>query len=333
MAVLHSYETQGNKESFADWISNITPTDTYLVSYSKKFPGNQPVFKWQIDRLTDIKPLPATSAAFPDMKEGDDRLPLTLISTEEMVNYMQIFSKTFQISDTALNTASWGRQTELKYQLEKAGKELKRWMETRFLSGQVGRKASGTVAGLTSGIFHLCEPAKVADSSTGAITYVEKANPTVADIYALTKQLFIAGSDADCIVMNQQMAPLAQKLIEHNKAVAVSGGSSGEVTEATFVADLKHFCKSDKDPGCYEQELTFTDPLGQTYCICFSRFCPENAVLILNVDNVSQVVLREPKASKLAKNGSSETWCLECEAGIRITNPWAFGVIVAPAAP
>ncbi|MGL5014260.1 MAG: SU10 major capsid protein, partial [Bacteroidales bacterium] len=51
MAILTSYDLRGKKDSFASWISNLSPTDTYFVSVTKKEQVQNTLFQWQTDSL------------------------------------------------------------------------------------------------------------------------------------------------------------------------------------------------------------------------------------------------------------------------------------------
>ena len=46
---LNSYELNGVKESIADWISNISPSDFPFQSMIGKASTSQPKFEWQTD--------------------------------------------------------------------------------------------------------------------------------------------------------------------------------------------------------------------------------------------------------------------------------------------
>ncbi|MGL5014217.1 MAG: SU10 major capsid protein, partial [Bacteroidales bacterium] len=48
---MNSYDLKGNKLSFANWISNISPTETPFCSMTGKEAINQTKFQWQTDIL------------------------------------------------------------------------------------------------------------------------------------------------------------------------------------------------------------------------------------------------------------------------------------------
>ncbi|MCS5736960.1 DUF5309 domain-containing protein, partial [Herbiconiux daphne] len=115
---LVSYELNGVKESFANWISNISPTDTPFVSMTGKESITNKYFQWQTDSLGAV----ADNA----WAEGSDADSATLKPTSVEKNVTQILRKVVQVSDTADALSSYGRGSELAYQMEKAGAEIKR---------------------------------------------------------------------------------------------------------------------------------------------------------------------------------------------------------------
>ncbi|MFW3388590.1 UNVERIFIED_CONTAM: DUF5309 family protein, partial [Kocuria sp. CPCC 205274] len=83
---LVSYELNGVKESFANWISNLSPTDTPFVSMTGKEAVKNKYFQWQEDQLAKYGP-----NAF---AEGSDAVAGTLKSTTVRQNVTQILRKT-----------------------------------------------------------------------------------------------------------------------------------------------------------------------------------------------------------------------------------------------
>ncbi|MCS5736729.1 DUF5309 domain-containing protein, partial [Herbiconiux daphne] len=93
---IHSYNLQGLKQNFADWIANITPEKTPFISCIGVDTANGTTFQWQGDRgsfVSDFKNKPAE-------KEGDDvaAMPFTK-GTELYTNQTQIFRRIVKISE------------------------------------------------------------------------------------------------------------------------------------------------------------------------------------------------------------------------------------------
>jgi hypothetical protein len=129
---------QGLREDLAEWISNLSPTDTPFTSNVGRGTADAVYHEWQSDSLA----APNTANA---QYQGDDIATFTPASvTQRLGNRTQISRKEVIISGTldAVNKA--GRRTELAYQMTKRAKELKIDIEAILLSNQA--KATGAVA-------------------------------------------------------------------------------------------------------------------------------------------------------------------------------------------
>ena len=325
MATLYSYDLQGKKDSFANWISNISPTDTFIVSGSKKESTPQPRYKWQTDSLfpsiydTNFVDNILEGAVTPSPDK------IAMVSAVEKVGNTQIFTKTFQISDSALATSTHGRSGELKYQLEKAGKELKNVMEVVFSSKQVRAVSAPGVAPKTDGLFSQIAAKNLANPGLPTVTpddtavHIESAATTVAiaDFEKVMYALYKSGSKACVILANPTQA------ININK-VALDFGKE--------IVQLQTFEKYDAEASDHgkaglDEQNSITDRRGKIWCICYSRFVPVDVIYFLHPEDLTQRVLREPKASQMGKQGASEVWQLTIEAGLCLSNPFAAGVI------
>lgn len=342
-----SYDQQGKKLSFANWISMISPQDTPFVSMTGKETINQTIFSWQTDALAAVDKNNA-------QVEGSSATAGQLRPTKIQSNVTQILRKVVTVSDTANTTANYGRGRELMYQLEKAGKEIKRDLEAILLSDQIRTDVTGdsyftnaatetanqgkgdTLAARKTGAFQwLCATKK--DSSTGAVLKVD-GNPDTADtgaltvkkalapisgpatdpskytfdesdLWDLTLNLYQAGSDADIIMINPAFAGHFASLQENTQ------GSRQRIFENTkqFVFEVN----------------SITDPLGQTFKVIVNRWMPNDAIYFFSASDWTQMVLRAPQRTELAKDGSYEKWMIEMEVGLRHRNPYASGILYA----
>ena len=96
-----SYDLNGKKLSFANWISNLSPQDTPFVSMTGKEAINQTLFQWQTDSL---------AAAVEDnaVIEGSQAVSAKRESTTKLSNITQILRKVVKVSDTANVLANYG---------------------------------------------------------------------------------------------------------------------------------------------------------------------------------------------------------------------------------
>lgn len=309
---LISYDLNGKKLSFANWISNLSPTDTPFVSMTGKEAISQTLFQWQ----TDVLEAANADNAVPEGSTATDqkRKP-----TKTLTNVTQILRKVVKVSDTANALANYGRGKELQYQMEKAGKEIKRDLEAIFLSDQ--EKDDGTGVGLgnagkarKTACFRALVAAKDAvDGDTGAV--VHKQDELSEDsLFDITYNLYLSGSTANIIMFHPLHAQFFAALQEND-------GAGHRV---------KMFNGPDTKFRHYVSEII--DPLGCAYKLIPNRFMPQDAVYFLDASDWTQMVLRAPERIKLAKDGSYEKWMMEMEVGLRHRNPFASGVLITKAA-
>lgn len=327
--MLYSYELNGVKESFADFISNISPQDTYIVSNSKKLTCKSNTFKWQYDSLAGFSygdPDPIWGNTLFSQAEGAEAKNVweltSAIPTKEQAGATSIFTKVFHISDTALASSVYGRKDELKHQLELAGKELKNCMEYVFSLNMAGGTDPSTPMTHTHGLGAMIADLDVQNPDAQSLsqkngdTAVHKAGDINFDnLNAICLALFRNGSKANVILAN----PFHFKAINE----AIKEAESKKVDQLEIVDEFT------KDPGVKRQVQvkTFTDSFGYVWEIKYSRYMPREVIYFIDPDSLTQRVLREPKATKLGKQGSFETWQIVCETGLQLDNPYSCGML------
>lgn len=333
---LHSYDLNGNKDSFSELISNISPDNTILVSYSKKEGTPTTKFKWQIDSLDPViydlnsshEVLEGVDAA--DYSQGTN--PISVKATEEKTGNTQIFYHTFSISDSALATSVHGRKGELQLQILKSGKQLKVIMEKAFSSKQALTDGSDTQAQLTGGLYsqiaaldldnpNMPDPTTIG-LKTGDFAVHKEGAIDFDTLDSICLALYRNGSEANVILVNP---------VNYEKVISAdtpaSGGTNPRATFSAGGQDVTYETKLENGVTRSEVVPTFRDSFGGIWEIRKSRFMPTDIIYFLNPEDIKQRVLREPKASKLGKQGNFETWQLVIEAGLQLSNPFAAGVL------
>lgn len=134
----------GNREDLSDRIYDISPTDVPFVSAIKRGKADATYVEWQTDALV---------AANHDNKtiQGDDLANEARANSVRVGTHTQIFKKVVGTSTTQQAVRQAGRKNEHAYQLAKAGKEIKRDMEKRFLGNYASVAAAAGTAGETAG--------------------------------------------------------------------------------------------------------------------------------------------------------------------------------------
>lgn len=304
MAILQTYDLNGKKLSFANWISNLSPIETPFVSMTGKEAVNQTKFYWQTDRLTP--------AVMPNVIEGSDAVESATTSTVVNDNVTQILRKVIKVSDTVNSLANYGRGRELAYQMEKSGKALKRDLEVILLSDQAKVEGNASTARKTAGFRSLVATKGTADSDTGAVVHFDAAGKDAfveADLYSMFYNLYLSGSKADTIMFHPQFASFFAKLVEH--------GADDSRMKVFYGPDEKfvHYVN------------TIVDQLGTQWKLVPNRFMPVDALYFYTPADWTQMVLRAPSRTELAKDGSYEMWMMEMEIGLRHRDPFASGVL------
>jgi len=317
MATMQTYDLKGLKLSFANWISNLSPTDTPFVSMTGKESVDQVKFQWQIDRLS--------KAAENAVVEGSVAAEATHTATIVKENFTQILRKAVRVTDSAKTTGLYGRSNELSYQMEKAGTEIKRDLEHMFLHNGKGALASKTTVRTTSGFKALVGegdasgtanaiklPGMARDPDTGAIVVAESAGAdelSREDIFNMTYQLYLSGAKVDTMMIHPKFMYQVSELVQ--------GFETGN--------SFRMFKNLDDKFNQFVSSLV--DPLGQKIKVIPNRFMPEGAVYFFSSKDWTQMVFRSPERTQLSKTGSNEKWMIEMEVGLRHRNPYASGII------
>ncbi|MGL4352733.1 MAG: SU10 major capsid protein [Aeromonas popoffii] len=307
MATIHSYELNGKKQSFANWISNLSPTETPFCSMTPKEAVNQTKFFWQTDRLAPVKAHA--------IKEGSDvsELDISMNATEVEDNVTQILRRAFRISDTANHMANFGRGQELPYQMEKFSMALKRDLEKTLLSAQAKTPASANAAGKTGCFQSLVAEEDATDADTGAKVHFKSGSANtfaLKDLREMTYQLYLANSEADVIMFHPKHAAIFASLQSTNNNAKMFDGDT-----TTF----SHFVS------------TYIDEFGREYKLVPNRWMPENVVYFFKPTDFTQMVLRAPQRVELGKEGNFTSWMLEMEVGLRLRDKFAAGVLALKA--
>ena len=304
MATLVSYDLTCKQLSFANWISNLSPTDTPFVSMTGKESIGQTLFQWQTDTLAAVNTANA-------VVEGAAAVEDAATSTTVKSNVTQILRKVVKVSDTANALANYGRGRELQYQMEKRGKEIKRDLEAILLSAQAKVDGDGSNARKTAGFQALVAASGVADPDTGAV--VNKTTSisgviTETELFDLTYNLYLAGANADTVMFHPKYASFFSSL-----------------QEKTGTGNRLRMFENTPKLSVYVSD--FVDPLGQEFKLIPNRYMPEDAIYFFNPSDWTQMVLRSPTKQPLAKDGSYEKHMIEMEVGLRHRNPYASGIL------
>ena len=122
MAITTTYDTAtmaGQREDLQDFIYNISPTDTPLLTAAEWTTATATIHQWTEDELANR----TDNAA----EEGADQVTTTAVSSgTQLSNNTQISRKDYGVSGTAEVVTKAGRDSEIAYGRAKAMREIKR---------------------------------------------------------------------------------------------------------------------------------------------------------------------------------------------------------------
>ena len=270
----------GNREDLADIIYNISPTETPFVTSISRAKANAVYHEWQTDVLAD---------ATDDNKavQGADLDNEARAPTSRVGNYTQIMTKVVGTSSTQRAVRSAGRSDEHGYQMAKAGKELKRDFEKRFVSNKPAVPPTASVAGEAAGALAWLRTNTSRGAGAGADPTLSgstqgypNAGATNGTPRAFGEPLFkgvlqkvwTAGGDPSICLMGPKQKVVAsgfsgiaqQRRETGNKRATIVGAADVYVSdfgEVRFVAD-RFF--SDRDAFIYDPDywsIATLDPL------------------------------------------------------------------------
>lgn len=134
--LFQTYQAIGNREDLIDVITNISPSETPMLSRFGKASASNTYHEWQTDVLK--------AASATGYVEGVDTDAVSATPSVRTGNYTQISKRVFRVSKTQQAVVSAGRSNEFNYQKMLALKELARDIETSIHDNTGNSGASGT---------------------------------------------------------------------------------------------------------------------------------------------------------------------------------------------
>ena len=319
-----TYGAVGVREDLSNVIYNISPTDTPFLNGAGRSSASGVYFEWETDVLA--------SAANNWQAEGDDLASTAVVEPSRVGNYCQISAKAIQSSGTALAVDFAGRKSTQAYRMAKAAKELKRDMEymlTRNVAAVVGNNTTPGTGGQPTGDTRKTgslgawvggnslhgggSPAGAAcggdgnDATTDAAT---KRVISLALIRSMIQKLFVAGSDADTIMVGP-----------FNKE------SISQLTKADAgVSPLRTAANAEKQAHVVEAWDVYVSDFGN-FKVIPNRFQRERDGWFLDFDFWGVSYLRPFQTLDIARTGDSKKQELIVEYGLLSKNQNASGCI------
>lgn len=312
-ATFSTYDSIGEREDLEDIIYDISPTDTPFLSNAGRIKAKGVFHEWQTDALA--------AAAANKHIEGNDATGSTATATTRYGNYCQISQKTIVVSGTQEVVSKAGRDSELKYQIAKRGKELKRDMEYALTQNQAtaaGSDATARALGSLEGwLFSVA--GNVVDGTGGTTpayssgvsaptdaSSTNTATLTEANLKSVIQSCWTDGGDPKMIMVGP-----------YNKTKV-----SGFAGIATLYKDV---------PGKSQATIigaadVYVSDFGE-HMVVPNRFQRDRTVFVLDMDYWKVATLRPIQQNPLAKTGDAEKRQMLVEYTLVAANPNSSGKV------
>lgn len=298
----------GVREDLSDKISELFPDDAPFQRAIGTSNINNTYTEWQTDVLR---------AANHDNKtvQGDDLANTARANTTRVGTHTQIFKEVIGSSTTVEWTNKAGRRSELARETMKAGRELQRDKEMRFLGNYASVAATASVAGETAGALAWLT-SNVSRGNTGAnggfsAGIVAAATPGTQRAYTETllkgviQSAWNAGGMPKMVITNGTQKQIAAAFAGLADARRESG--SGKLT---IVAGADIYVSDFGD-------LQFVP----------DRFASARDALVIDPEYWDIGIGDAMKIMPLAQTGLAERRALYCEEALRCLNQAASGVV------
>jgi len=284
----NSYNQNGLREDLIDLITNISPTETPMLSRFGKKKATGKYHEWQSDSLA--------AAASNAIVEGSDSDSVAPVATVRTGNYTQISRKVWRTTDTMEAVKKAGRVSEFTYQMAKKMKELARDMEYAIVNGTGNSGASETARELKGVLSWIAT-----NVETGTGTGDEELTETMYN--DLLQTIYNEGGNPNVTYANG---------FQKRKISSFSTPNTRNINteDKRLIATVDVY---DSDFGLQQ--------------IILDRYMPTDTVVCLEEDMWSVAPLREVKYKELPDNGGGPKGQVEAEYTVESLNEKASGKI------
>lgn len=309
-----TYDSVGNREDLQDKIYMVSPEATPIVSAIRRFKAEAKFHEWQRDSL-------ATPNKDNAVIEGDDRTGTALTPTERVGNYVQLFDAVAVVTSTQEKVKKAGRSSEMKYQVAKKFKEIKRDIEASILSNNAAvagnsttaRKSAGLGAMIYTNISSGVGGSTTAHTSGGATTApVAGTNRTFTEALLKTvlQSVYTNSGDMPTII---SLTPSHKATFSGFSGIAVNRFQVAKGKQGVIVGGADVYMS---DFG----ELTVVPNYVQATANA-------NTAFVLNPEYAGLAYLQEFKSEPLAKTGHTEKELVSAELCLVVTSEKAHGKV------
>lgn len=279
-----------NREDLADFITNISPTETPFYSRIGRTKATAVTHEWLTHSL-------AAASATNVVVEGNEATLITPTTLTRLQNSTQINQKAVAVSGTqdAVNKAGMGK--ELAYRVILHGKEIKRDLETALLQNTQQVTGATTTARRLNGVMGFVS------TNTSSSTVAT----TASDINSMLQDIWAEGGNPDVMWCNGVTKGIISGLVSDTSTTSYRFNHDVEKKKFTSAVDIW-----DGDFGVQR--------------VVPDRFDNTLTVKALELQHWKLAQLRPMEIVRLAKTGDTEKRMLQCEVTLESRAENANGV-------
>jgi len=301
-----SYDSIGTREDLQDKIYMVSPEATPVMSAGRRFKASQKFHEWQRDVL-------ATPSVSNARIEGDDRTGTAITATTRVGNYTQLMDKVAVVTSTQEKSKLAGRSSEMKYQVAKMFKELKRDLEARLVSNSPAVAGNATTARETGGLGVLLYT-NALHNGAGATTAHTSSAPTTG-VTAGTNRTFAEGLVKTAMQnVYTQSGEMPTMIVMTPSHKATFSGFSG-------IALNRYDIPKGKQATIVGGADIYVSDFGALTVVpnYVQATSAANDVFILNPETYGVAFLQDFQSTPLAKTGHTEKELVFCEVAAVVT--------------
>jgi uncharacterized protein DUF5309 len=290
------------REDLLDFISNIAPTDTPIVTMAGTGTASNTLHEWQTDTLR----APGQNAKI----EGDAYSNAARTPPVRVSNYTQIANETIGVTHTARAVNTAGREDDLMYELEKASKAVKRDMEYDITNNQAPSNGTDDSAARTLRPLNGWIATNVDRGASGA-----------------------NGSSSAAATDGTQRV-FTEDLLKNVLALGVASGAKfGKIVTGPYNAGVFSSFSggNNRQQSAEEKKITAVRKVYEgefgVYEKVFDLFSRERDVWLVDPSMISIDYLRPWEVIDLAKTSATDQKVIECEYTLRVNNEKGLGQV------
>lgn len=305
-----TYEAIGNRESLADVIYDISPTDRPFVSNIGKESSEATKEEWQTDSLI-------AATANNAHAEGDDSATTTAVPTTRFANYHQIHKKVARVSGTQRKVNSAGRGDELDYQVLRRGLEIANDLEKACLSEHGATAGAAGSAPLLAGV----GPWIWDESGGGNGLGLDTGWSTTAVTSGAPGVDVDTSTVASAISETRFKSAVALTWNDGGNPSLVLTGAALKMKISEFTGIATQYKENVEGPASIIGAAdVYVSDFGTHYIVA-DRFMPASTVYLIDPDYWAVSTLRDMEETPLAKTGDSDRVQVLTEATLICKNP------------